>query len=53
MNKTILGFVVVALFLVAGLFEFAGQQPILGTVFVLLAIANLIIFLKFRKLNKD
>jgi len=49
--KTVLWFVVVALFLLGGIFEIMADHPILGSLFILLAVANLIIFLKLRKLK--
>jgi hypothetical protein len=52
MNKTVLGFIVVALFLFAGVFELIAEQTLLGVLFILLAIANAVIFIKLNKLNR-
>lgn len=51
MNKSWLGYLSSALFLIAGIFEMVAQKWVLGILFVVLAIANFIINNKLKKIN--
>lgn len=50
--KTIMGIVTSLLFVAAGVFQFAAGKPILGALFIVVAIAFFIINNKLKNLNK-
>jgi hypothetical protein len=52
MSKPWLGYVAAALFVVAGLFQIVAKNYILGVLFVVLAIANVMITIYINK-NKN
>lgn len=51
--KTVMGFVVVLLFLLAGVFMMMGNKMILGILFIVLAIAFAVIVIKLRSFTKN
>ncbi|MBK9284462.1 MAG: hypothetical protein IPM51_09100 [Sphingobacteriaceae bacterium] len=52
MTKNWLGYVSVGLFAVGGIFQIIGGKVWIGSLFLVVAIANFIIFNKLKKLNK-
>lgn len=52
MKKSWVGILSVILLFLAAVLEFAAEKFLLGGIFLLVAIANIFIFLKFRSNNK-
>lgn len=53
MKKNWMGYVSVVLFLLAGIFQMVATNYWLGALFILVAIANFIVFSKLKKLNNN
>jgi hypothetical protein len=52
MGKPWVGYLAAGLFVIAGAFEFIGQKPVLGIIFLLVGVANVFIQIKLNKLKK-
>jgi len=53
MKKNWLGYVSVLLFLLAGIFQIVATNYWLGALFIVVAVANFIVFSKLKKINNN